>query len=153
MTADFTQFNRMIRSLEAAAELLIPVAIEAEKGQILRRTAAGKDADGREFPKWRDYNRSNKVQPWTYSPGQSEKRAAAELPTDIKTISFTGGTLATLGKHGDWLTVDDDHMPIMAGQMQHPKWKYHHNVLGVYDRDDIPVMRRAVITMLEAHLR
>lgn len=153
MKADFTQLERTILALTAAAELLIPVAIEAERGQILRRTAQGRDADGKTFPKWRDfYPAPRKVQPWAYSPSQSKKRAEAGLPTDIKTISFTGGTLATLGKHDNTLTVDDEHMPIMVGQMQHPRWKYHHNVLGVNAREDIPVMKREIVTMLNAHL-
>ncbi len=148
-----TEFNRMIRSLRTAAELLVPVAIDAEKDQIERRTAKGLDADNKKFPSWRNFNKSSKqVQPWTYSPAQSKKRAAEGLPTDIKTISFSGGTLASMGRYGDWLTVDDDHMPIMEGQMQHPRWKYHHNVLGVYDREDIPVMKQAIVKMLEVHL-
>ncbi len=149
---DFSQLEALFVRVEEACELAIPVAIDAERGQILRRTSEGKDADNREFPKWRNYHRSKKVQPWTYSPPQSKRRAAKGLETSKKDIRESGDTLDSLSRQNEnELATDDTHMPIMVGQMQHPKWLYHHNVLGV-NHEDIPVMQEAIHKMLEAHI-
>ncbi len=132
---DFSELDALLIRIEHAAEESIGVAIDAERGQILNRTKAGKDANNQAFH--------------PYGPSQSRKRIAAGLPVDIKTISFSGATLASMGKYNEnELTVDEGHMPIMVGQMQHPKWSYHHNVLGVNEREDIPVINEAIGRML-----
>jgi len=143
---DFSELDNLLNRLIIAAEESIPIAAEVVKDNILERTAAGRNANNREFPKWRNYNnKPSKVQPFTYSPAQSKKRALAGLVTDIKTISFRGNTMLSLAlrnpsgslapKTGTQLTVSNANMQIMVGQMQHPKWSFHHNVLGVNDKD------------------
>jgi hypothetical protein len=135
--------------------MAVPVAIDAERGQIKRRTAKGLDATGSRFPRWEDFHAQESEdvhggeKGGTYSPGQEKKREEAGLVTDIKTMEFSGATMESLGRYNEnELTVDEDHMPIMLGQMKHSKWQYHHNVLGVNVKEDIPVMEKALELML-----
>ncbi len=137
---DFSELDSVIERIQEATEHAIPVAIDAERGQIWRRTKRGVDADNETFH--------------PYGPSQFKKRENAGLTTSVKTIEFSGATMASLARYNDnELTVDDEHMPIMVGQMQHPKWSYHHNVLGVNVTDDVPVMEKALETMIQEVVR
>lgn len=153
---DYSEVSELLLRIESAAQMAVSIAIDAERGQIKRRTAKGLDATGSRFPRWEDFHAQESEdvhggeKGGTYSPGQEKKREEAGLATDIKTMEFSGATMASLGRYNEnELTVDDDHMPIMSGQMQHPGWLYHHNILGVNVHDDIPVMEKALEGMLQ----
>jgi hypothetical protein len=149
---DFSQLDALISRLSEVANNAIPIAAEVVNRNIQKRTAEGRDAEEQSFARW------SMVQ--NYSPGQQKFRAGLGLPTSKKTISVTYATMGSLAlrnpsgsaspKTGTQLATSSARMPIMVGQMEHPGWRYHHNVLAVNERDKEQIVEAVHLRLQEA---
>ena len=109
---------------------IVPAA-EVVKEHIGESVKIGQDVDGGTFPMWSDEQ--------VYSPRQEARREKEGLTTDIKTMSVTNEMMGSLDLRtiggipqlGVAENASDKLNRIMHGQMFHPKWRYHHKILGV----------------------
>jgi hypothetical protein len=137
--------NRLIKIGEYVRYKSIYTAGDVTRKGILKRTAAGVDANLQRFPNWSDYNDSKKRS--VYSPQQAARRKRAGKTTSKKNLKITNVLLASLHmSKGEILTVEGMSERIAHGQMYHRKWKYHHLFLMANEQQDVPAIETKVST-------
>lgn len=139
-TMDFSGFEAFQQHLlEVIERESIPTVAEEHLNAIKGLTDEGAASSGEIFHE--------------YGPSQKRKREKAGLPTDEKTLSFTGGMLASLELRGDTLTVGEGYQKIASGQMSGGggKWPYQHHFLDA-SRDTNEIAAEKLATKIRGEL-
>lgn len=100
-------------------------------GAIKSKTARHVDASNSRFPSWTPIGK--RKGPGPYSPEQERKRRKAGKQTANKDLAVSREMLNSLAVRNGMVTVGPQHQKKAQGQMEHPKWRYHHRFLLVGD--------------------